>query len=354
VHQDAALRADIGSYLPAILLTLQWETIAASWVFRETAVWDVALKLLFYAPYLLCAVAAVVWLPRLRPGAERPAVEHRLVLIAWAGGFLLAFNRPRDWVHLMMIYPPTLVLGTALLAQAAGRFRPRAGRALALAAAGAAAALLVVSFALAVDLRRAFTWPLRSARGAVYTDARHGPIIEDVLRYVAANAPAGTPVPVYPLQPMLAFLAGRETAGGFYVIWPNQDPARDDRIIADLERRDVHVIVYSLSQYASLGTFRANAPRLHDYLARHYAIDRVFTASRSARSSAPSCAGPPARPPAARSWSSRFAPTVRSCRRSGPSRRCWPNASARRPRRAWRTSSSTCRGPPRGSSSPTA
>jgi dolichyl-phosphate-mannose-protein mannosyltransferase len=276
-HQDAALRADIGSYLPAILLTLRWERIAASALYRETAVWDVALKALFYLPFVVWGLAALAWLARVRRGGDPHAVETRLVLLAWAGGFLLAFNRPRDWVHLMMIYPPALVLGTALVGEAVGAIRPpRVRRLVTVLAAATAAALLAVSLDLALELRRAFTWPLRVPRGAVYTDARHGPIIEDVLRWVAAKAPPGTPVPVYPLQPMLAFLAGRETAGGFHVIWPGQDPARDERIIADLEGRNVRAVVYSLSQYASLGSFRANAPRLNDYLARHYTIDRVF------------------------------------------------------------------------------
>jgi len=276
-HQDAALRADIGSYLPAILITLRWDQIAASRLYRETAAWDVALKALFYFPYLVWALAAIAWLARVRRGADPRAVETRLVLLAWAGGFLLAFNRPRDWVHLMMIYPPALVLGTALVAEGVGAIRPAAVRRLAtILAAATAAALLAVSLELALELRRTFTWALRVPRGAVYTDARHGPIIEDVLRWIGANAPPGTPVPVFPLQPMVAFLAGRETAGGFHVIWPGQDPGRDERIIADLERRDVRAIVYSVSQYANLGSFRANAPRLSDYLARHYAIDRVF------------------------------------------------------------------------------
>ena len=124
LHQDAALRADIGSYLPAILLTLRWDTIAAGWVYRETAAWDVALKLLFYAPILLWVIAALVWRPGLRRDAPYDVAARRLLLLAWAGGFLLAFNRPRDWVHLMMVYPPALVLATALGAQTS-RASPR-------------------------------------------------------------------------------------------------------------------------------------------------------------------------------------------------------------------------------------
>ena len=263
LHQDGALRAQIGSYFPAILLTLRWEDIAAGWLYGETPLWDLALKVVFYAPYLVWAAAALLW----ARGARR------LLVLAYAAGFLVAFNPPRDWVHLMMVFPPTLVLGTALVAAASTR-APRA--ATGLAALGLAAAA-VASAALAADLRHQFAWPLRAPRAGIRADARHGPIIEDILAHVAAHAPPGTPVPVWPVQPMLEFLAGREGAGGFHVIWPGQDPARDRRIIADLERRDVRVIVYSLSQYAHLRRFRDNAPELYAYLVHHWTIERVFT-----------------------------------------------------------------------------
>jgi len=272
LHQDATLRAEMGSYLPAILLTLHWDTIAAGWVYRETAVWDVTLKLLFYAPILLWTIAALVWRPGLRDEPYDLAAR-RLLLLAWAGGFLLAFNRPRDWVHLMMVYPPALVLATVLGAQV---LAPLPAVLRGASVVPALAVLAAISTGLAFDLRNQFSWPLRAGRAGIYADARHGPVIEDVLHYVDEHAPPATPVPVYPLQPMLGFLAGRETADGFFVIWPGQAPERDRRIIADLEARDVRVIIYSVSQYASLGSFRDNAPVLYDYLAHHYRIDAVF------------------------------------------------------------------------------
>jgi len=263
LHQAAALRADIGSYFPAILLTLGWNEIAAGWVYRETPLWDLALKLAFYAPFVVWGAAALLW----ARGARR------LLVLAYAAGFLVAFDPPRDWVHLMMVFPPTLVLGTALVAEASTR-APRV--AAGLAALGLAAAA-TVSAGLAADLRHQFAWPLHAPRAGIRADARHGPIIEDILAHIAAHAPPGTPVPVWPVQPMLEFLAGREGAGGFHVIWPGQDPARDRRIIADLERRDVRVIVYSLSQYAHLRRFRDNAPKLYAHLVHHWTIERVFT-----------------------------------------------------------------------------
>ena len=139
------------------------------------------------------------------------------------------------------------------------------------------ATLLLVSLALMADLRRTINWPLDGARGGVHVDPRNGPIIEDVLAYVKRNVPPDEALPVYPVQPMLGFLAGRTTAGGYYVIWPFQDAGRDAAIIADLERNHVSHVVYSLSQYAHLRSFQTNATELFDYLASHYEIDQVFS-----------------------------------------------------------------------------
>ncbi len=264
VHQDETLRASIGSYFPAVLLTLEerWSAIHAGWLYRETAVWDVVLKVLFYAPFLVWVAAAGRWL-------RRGAYEGHLALLAYAGGFLLAFDRPRDWIHLMMVYPPALLLGTALVAEA-----PR--RTLRVAAGIGVACFVLVSMKLGVELRHLFGWRLASPRAGVLADAHHGPLVDELLAYIDAHAEAGAPVPVYPLQPMIEFLAAREGAGGFHVIWPGQDPTRDERIIADLENRRVGLVIYSFSQYATLGSFRENAPSLFAHLVQHFTITRVF------------------------------------------------------------------------------
>jgi hypothetical protein len=126
-------------------------------------------------------------------------------------------------------------------------------------------------------LRRDVDYALATPRGGVRIDPRNGPIIDELLAYVDENVPPGEPLPVYPVQPMLEFLAGRDAAGGFHVIWPVQDPSRDDRIVADLERRKPSTIVYSLSQYQHLGTVQKNAPKLFAYLVGNYEIARVLS-----------------------------------------------------------------------------
>ena len=277
LHQDPLLRSGIGSYLPAILQTLRWEAIAAGWAYRETALWDLALKVVYHAPFAIWWTAALWW--GVRALARRPPDQARLPVLAYAGGLLLAFNPPRDWVHLMMIYPPVVLLACVLASDVAAWLPPRARIALALPVALAVALLVTDSVRLGRELRAAFQWPIAGPRGGFYTDARHGPILEDVQRALD-TVPRGVPVPVYPMNPMLGFLAARAPVGGYHVIWPFQAAERDERIIAELERLRPPTVIYSLSQYAHLGSFRQNAPRLFDHLVDRYELTTTFSRER--------------------------------------------------------------------------
>jgi hypothetical protein len=154
------------------------------------------------------------------------------------------------------------------------RISARAGLALAI------VLLTAASLDLVGTLRRTITWPLASARAGVRVDVHNGPLVDDVLAWIAANAPPGEPVSVYPMQPMISFLAGREVAANFQVIWPVQGADRDRKIIADLERRRPHAIVYSLVGWEHLGSFRDNAPALWRYLVEHYELARTFARER--------------------------------------------------------------------------
>ncbi|MCQ6473597.1 hypothetical protein, partial [Vibrio parahaemolyticus] len=60
--QDPALRAEIGSYFPSILATLWWGTIGTGHAWKQTAVWDTTLKLVYWAPLFVTGTAAVLWL----------------------------------------------------------------------------------------------------------------------------------------------------------------------------------------------------------------------------------------------------------------------------------------------------
>lgn len=277
--QDPEFRAQIGHYFPAILVTLFWGPISTGWILRETALWEIGLKLAFWIPVFSFFAAFLLWVPgSLRAAAKtRPSLPPaRFLLIGFAGGFLLAFPPPRDWTHLMMILPPQMALLAVLCADLQGRFPPMVRLACWRAAVGAVGVLMVVSAYLALELRLQMTAVIDSPRAGVYADVQNGPILNQVLAWAGEDADSEF-LPVYPLQPMLPFLADRRVAGGFHVIWPVQEEGRDERILADLEHHQVPRVVYSLSQYAHLGSFEENAPELYQYLVDHFTIDRVFT-----------------------------------------------------------------------------
>jgi hypothetical protein len=276
--QDPRLREQIGSYFPAILGTLYWDAISLGPLYRTTGWWDAAVKLPYFVPLLaLVAAALVTWHRRAR--FDRDVLAGRLLLLVLAAAFLLAFNKPRDWVHLMALYHPTLIL-LVLLASDAGAALPRRLRP---AAGGLAVVLLVTLLAgsarLALDLRRETGHTLDVAGGRIHVTEDEARIFSDLLGYVEANVPRDAPLPVFPYHPLIAFLAGRATGVSSYIIWPVKPyPELEDRLIADLERPEIGTIVYSLSQYGHLHRFQVNVPRLFAYLVDHWEMDRVFAA----------------------------------------------------------------------------
>ncbi|MBM4265079.1 MAG: hypothetical protein FJ144_00465 [Deltaproteobacteria bacterium] len=288
--RDEALRAGIGNYFPSILATLWWNEcpgcwasdLGQSWAYRSTWIWDVTLKLAFWAPLLLTLLALVLWIRRLvaaaRNGSPDPQAAPRILTLAFAIGFLLSFNPPRDWVHLMMVYPPTALLLGAVLARdasvAVGRL-PAFGLRAVLGAAALAA--LVVTIALMSDLRDRVDHWIGDPRGRVYADRSNGPLLDDVIAWSNRSVPPAVPMPVYPMQPMIGFLAGRSTVAGYHVIWPHQTAERDRRIVEALDAQDVRYLVFSLSQWGHLQPFQANAAHLFDALVEGWEIDQVFS-----------------------------------------------------------------------------
>lgn len=286
--QDPALRAEIGNYFPSILATLWWgdcpdcfaARLGQSGLYRETAFWDIFLKITFWLPIFVVVAALPLWGGAIAREALRSGIgegsRSRLLVLALAVGFLLAFNLPRDWVHLMMIYPPALLVGTALAYQATEQVPRVVRRAMQGMLLGALGILFAISLALGIDMRRRIDYWLDSPRAQVYADRMNGPLIDEVLAWVEKEVPPGQPVPVYPMQPALGFLAGRETVAGYHVIWPMQAADRDQRILDLLEERGVQRVLFSISQWSHLGSFQQNAPRLFDALVDGWEIDTVF------------------------------------------------------------------------------
>ena len=287
--QDAGIRAGIGNYFPSVLATLWWNEctdclisgLGTGPLYQDTAFWDVLLKILFWLPIVLPFALLVAWTPAIARDVRAARFgEHgaaRVLTIAFAFGFLLAFNPPRDWVHLMMVYPATVLLpGAALsfgLAQRSGRWIRSIFPGI---LAAATAILLILSVALMIDMRATMDHYLPLERGGIYADRQNGPVVEEALAWIEQNVPADATLPVFPTQPTIGFLSGRPPAGGYFIIWPGQAEQRDSRVLADLDENTPHII-FSLSQWGHLPPFAQNSPVLFDTLVEDWEIDRVFS-----------------------------------------------------------------------------
>ena len=282
-HQDPALRDTYAHvvYAPPILFTVDWAGLRASWLYTETALWDIGLKIFFYAPYALVAGGAVrLWRRRgaLHDTVARPRFLAEAALFALGAALVLSLNKPRDYVHVAILYWPWLGL-LPLYARALAdgrRWRALAIGALALALGVPAAAYTA---RLAWRLRTEHPARLAGARGGIRVKAAEATLLADTVAYVQSHAGPADTVAVLPYFPLISFLADRRGPHrSSYVVWPVRDhPDRDRQIIEAMEAAHTPVVIYSLTQWPQFPPFELYAAPVFDYLVDHFEIDRVFT-----------------------------------------------------------------------------
>jgi hypothetical protein len=281
--QTPLLRSAYGlaAYAPSILVTLDWPRIAASHWYRETCLWDLGIKLFFYAPYAIVAAAAArAWRQRgaLHDPARRSAYLGETTLAMFAAAAILALNRPIDAVHVGVLYWSPLLLLLLWLRQVA-LARPRAARSLALAALLFGLATAVYAGHLVWQLHRQFDTPLASARAGVKVRSDEAAVVDAVIAYMRSETAPGERVAVLPYFPLLSFLAERDAPDGeLYTFWPvDPDPQREARAIQALTTRAADVAIYHFTQWPQLPDMRRFAPAVFDYLVDHWQMERVFS-----------------------------------------------------------------------------
>ncbi len=273
-EQDAVLRAKAFSYLPSVLVDLHWSALLASPLWRDTPVIDLLLKLVFHLPWLALVVTAPAVLRELRAGAAAAQPERPLVVL-WcaAAAAAVAFNRPHDWVHLLVLYPPTLLLLAARGARVTLPARLRAP-------VRATAWLLLVVFAgvsawLGVGIVRLNDTPVRSARGTLYGPARQAAPLQALLDDLATRP--GAPVASWPYQPLVNFLTARPPVSRHYIIWPvDMNAQRDEEVRRGFAAHPDAEIVYSQMQVPHYPRPQVYAPELFAALADGWRTAGVF------------------------------------------------------------------------------
>ena len=287
--QDPGLRDPIGffNYFPGLVFTVDAEGVRESFLYRETSLPDLLVKVFFYAPYAVALIGGVrLW--RARDARNAPDEHQRyfaeFMLYTFSLGMLmvLTINKPQDYVHFAVVYWPFLMLGVVYLRGAiVATSTPLrwVGR-------GAAVAVFVPGFLLSVyaailfaELRATNTEPIESSRAGVYASATEGRVLDEVVRYVDANTTPDERVAVIPYFPIVQFLMDRlGPHRSAYIVWPFPEfDDRDQRIIGAIEADETDVVIYNFTQFVNFPLMSEFAPELFGYVVDHYAMDEVFS-----------------------------------------------------------------------------
>jgi 4-amino-4-deoxy-L-arabinose transferase-like glycosyltransferase len=272
-QQDPVLRANFFSYFPSILVDLHWSAILRSWIYTDTPLPDAALKLIFHLPWLLLLLVGIPVARRFRSDRRDLRTQREMLLILVAAAFFVAFSRPHDWAHLLVLYPPTVLLAGILWSRSC---RPWLASTVAWSGVGAAAAASAV---LALEFYHDYSLPLRTGRGTIYVKEAQSVGLAEVLHTLEEAAPTRA-LAALPYQPLLNFLSGRRGVSRFYYLWPVEyNRNRDAEIVRDLEADPNALLVYCTTVLPHFPEVSQYAQPLFSYLVRHVVIDRVFGAN---------------------------------------------------------------------------
>ena len=283
--QDPALRSDAGllAFMPAILVSTDWHAFNNSFLWQQTWVWDLAMKVFYYGPYAIVALG-IFRLVRHRdalktPGA-RPAYLHELTLLALAGFFMLliTLNRPQDYVHLVVLYWPILCL-SVIDVHAFFSARPRFARsAVALAL---VPALIFIGYTgwLAWLLRTQYDTPFASPRASVYAKDHQARNVDEVVDFIQTHTEPDQRVAALPYSPLFNFLSNRKGPHRTgYIIWPVPEfEDRDLRVADAIEESGAEWLIYDFGYFHDFPRVADYAPDLFRYLVENFEMEQVFT-----------------------------------------------------------------------------
>lgn len=286
-EQSRVIRWDgFFSYFPSIILDFAYLDILRSSFFQESILPELFVRLVYSLPYVVLAfvISAVAIDAWRRRGETSPVPIHvrRLWLLLLVGVMMIAsFSRPRDLVHLMILYLPTLILMAFVVDTVAGS-RWRWWRRFVLAAFAVAVAVdLLLSFRIVALARRFYDVPLASPRAGVRVNLDAAVALDPLVEALRLAPDPNAPLAALPYVPALNFLADRPFATRFFALLPLEEfPDRQEQMIADLLRDPRTEAVYSLQHLASIPRPQEYAPRFFDHLVRTYRLGRMYNGTR--------------------------------------------------------------------------
>ena len=282
--RDENFRTDAGvaSYMPAVIVTTNWQALNDSWLFQKTGFWETLMKGYFYAPFLLLFYGALrlgrrraeLYASTLR---ERYLVEFGFFCLAAAWFVWMHIYRPQDYVHLAAVYWPLVCL---VVIYSADFFRSRRRPLLLVAYAAVVAILLAQTGRYAWLLRSLNDTEVPLARaGGLHATRDQAEVYAEVVQFVQENSEPQDQVAVLPYSPGLSFLAGRDGPHRTsYILWPFAELENRDAMVIDaLERSPVDFLIYDFGYFHDFPRVSEYAFDLFNYIVDNYEMNRVFS-----------------------------------------------------------------------------
>jgi hypothetical protein len=287
--QDPDLRSQSGlfAFFPGIVTTVDLETLRQNFLFRETFVYDLALKLFYWGGYGFAAFA-VVRVVATRRKLSAPETARAWLAEAMLAGFTAAFillltvNRPQDFLHVAVLVWPGVCL---CVVYAPPLFQRRRALAIGLCVVLAAPMAAVLGYAVRGYwlVLNQNSEPVTDPRAGIFVRPSEAQMLDDVVDFMRDNSTPDERVAVVPYFPIVHFLADRRGPHrSAYIVWPFAEfEDRDQRIIDALDETDTRLAVYNFSQFSTFPSMDEFSPQLFGYLVDEFETVRVFSYDKS-------------------------------------------------------------------------
>lgn len=203
--------------------------------------------------------------------ARHPDVRVRVLarfLFPFAVLFFPGIFPSAIWSHLVVVYPPLLVVlaaATSWLLEVLDRRQRVVARGVRLAGCAAILAIVVMTGRLELGTRRANAEPLGLPSATLHVAPRDAVLYRESTTFLRECAAAGEPVFVAPYMPLLYVTSGR----------PNPTPndllisidVKEDVVLDRLKASGVRCMVFNPQMYVQFQPFERTYPKLAEYFA---------------------------------------------------------------------------------------
>lgn len=283
LKQDAYLRGALLEYAPGVVFLRLFHGLQTAsppgFLYRETSVWDILIKLIHFMPYFASIAGATLLVKHYVKNTLSIKHMKLAAVLIFTVSIVLTQHKPFDFAHLMQMYFPVFLLVGFLADASYSKIHQRKTLSHLTLIVGAAflAAYLYYTVAGAAFIVRYYPAKLEGPRANIYMRQNDRDTCSQALRFINENTSPDESIFVLPYQSLFYFLAQRPNPTRFECLWPVKVFEDMDReIIATLDNKQINYIVEFPQPNRSIGSYKEFAPEIAGYVRNNYFTEKVF------------------------------------------------------------------------------